>query len=192
MGLECIIEWTPEEHVDDEGVDGGLVVDIQDAPEVLDGLGTLLVFEGQHEVQEGLVVYLPLECLVLLEHPVYEDGGESPVVLDQLLFGEQSVVVRVQLDVLLIHPQRRLEREPVGRGLLLLVLLLPQFVQFRQNGTGQHVLDVYPAGPFGVQEEEEFAHCCDHVEGIEVFLEVFQLHEGRDQFEDVVFQVFLS
>ncbi len=101
-------------------------------------------------------------------------------------------MVCVQFHILLIDTQTALQREPVGGGFFLLMLFLAQFVEFCQNGTGEHVLDVDAAGAFGVEEEEELADGGDDVEGVEVFLQVFQLHEGGDEFEDVVLEVLLA
>ena len=72
-----LLDDRPEEHVDDEGVDGPLVVDVQNPPEVLDSFGSLLVIHRQHELQEPLVVHLPVDGRILLEDPVDHDRRES-------------------------------------------------------------------------------------------------------------------
>lgn len=70
-----------EEHVDDEGIDSTLVVDIQHPPEVLDCLWSLFVVHCQHELQKAFVVHLAVDGWVLFEDPIDDDRGKSLRVL---------------------------------------------------------------------------------------------------------------
>ena len=57
--------------------------------------------------------------------------------------------------------------------------------------TSEHVLDLNLASALRISKEEEFAHTCDYIEGVEGLRQVFQLGERRHQLEDVVLKVFL-
>ena len=81
------------------------MVDVEHAPEVLKGLGRLLVLHGEHEVQERLVVHFALEGLVLFKYAVDEDLGQAFRVVGELVLLEHSVFVLVKLQVLVVDSQ---------------------------------------------------------------------------------------
>ena len=67
---------------------------------------------------------------------------------------------------------------------------MTQLIQFCQNGTGHHVLDLNFTSPLRIQEKEKFAHSCYHVERIEGLCQVLKLGKSGHQFKNVVLQVF--
>ena len=107
-----------EEHVDYECVDRALVEYVQDAPEVMQRLWRLLVLHGKHEVKESLVVHLALESLQLFEDAIDEDSCETWRVARQLCFVKHTIFVLIKLQVLIIHSQRGLHREPILQSVL--------------------------------------------------------------------------
>lgn len=88
------------------------MVDVEDAPEVLQRLRRLLVFHGQHELEEPAVVHFAFECLVFFVDAVDEDVGEAPRVLGELGLFEGAVAVGVELDVLFVDGHGILRRKP--------------------------------------------------------------------------------
>lgn len=48
-GLQFLDDGT-EEHVNDEGIDGSFVIDVENSPEILDRLWCFLVVHGQDEL----------------------------------------------------------------------------------------------------------------------------------------------
>jgi len=82
-----------EEHVDYKRIDRALVVDIQHTPEVLERLGRLFVFHGQHEVKERFVVHFSFKRLKLFENTVDEDLGQTRRIPCELGLLEHAVLV---------------------------------------------------------------------------------------------------
>lgn len=66
-----------EEHVNDEGIDGSFVVDVEHSPEILNCLRSLLIIHGQDELQEAFVVHLSIHCWVFLEDTVDHDRRKT-------------------------------------------------------------------------------------------------------------------
>ena len=94
-----------EEHIYYKSVDCALVEHVQDAPEVVQRLRRLLVFHGQNEVKEGLVVHLTFERLQLLEHSINENVCQSRTIPGQFCFVEHAIFVLIQLQVLVVDSQ---------------------------------------------------------------------------------------
>lgn len=167
------------------------MVDIQDPPEILESLWRFLVLHGQNELKEALVVQFAVIGLVLLVDSIDDNGGEALGVPGQILFLEGAVLVAVQLVELVVQTLGVGNRKPVLVDVLLLSLL-PQFVEFGQNGGSQHVLDVDPPSSLGVQEEGELLDGPHDVLLFEVLLHVLQVGEGGDEFRNVLLQVAFS
>lgn len=167
------------------------MVDIQDPPEILESLWRFLVLHGQNELKEALVVQFAVIGLVLLVDSIDDNGGEALGVPGQILFLEGAVLVAVQLVELVVQTLGVGNRKPVLVDVLL-VSLLPQFVELGQNGGSQHVLDVDPPSSLGVQEEGELLDGPHDVLLFEVLLHVLQVGEGGDEFRNVLLQVAFS
>lgn len=71
----------PEEHIDNECIDRPLMINIQNPPEILQGLRRLLILHRKHKLKEAPIVHLPLESLVLLVNSINQDAGEAPRIL---------------------------------------------------------------------------------------------------------------
>ena len=71
------------------------MVDIQNSPEILDSLRSLLVVHRQDEFQESFVAHLSVDSWVLLEYSVDDDGGKSLRVFRKVFFLEEVVLVGV-------------------------------------------------------------------------------------------------
>lgn len=78
---------------------------------------------------------------------------------------------------------------PVLAELFGRVALLPEFIELSEDGRGEHVLDVDPAGALGVQEEEELPDDCDHVELHVGGLDGFEVRKSGDELADVALEV---
>ena len=78
---------------------------VQDAPEVVQRLRRLLVFHGQNEVKEGLVVHLTFERLQLLEHSINENVCQSWTIPGQFCFVEHAIFVLIKFQVLVVDSQ---------------------------------------------------------------------------------------
>jgi hypothetical protein len=82
-----------------------------------------------------------------------------------------------------------LRGEPVLAEVICGVSFLAELVELCEDGGGQHLFDVDPACPFGVEEEEEFADGCSNVVELVGFLHVLEVDEGGDEFGDVLCEV---
>ena len=69
------------------------------------------------------------------------------------------------------------------------VSILSQLIELGQDGRSKHVLDVYSACSFGVQEEEELPDGSEDVLILEVIVHIFEVNEGRDKFWNVLVEV---
>ena len=69
---------------------------------------------------------------------------------------------------------------------------MSQLVEFCEDGRGEHILDVDSAGPLGVEEEEKLPDGGHYVLLLEVFIHVFEVYEGGNQFRNVFLEVGLS
>ena len=76
--------------------------------------------------------------------------------------------------------------------ILLGIPLLPEFVEFSEDGGCEHVLDVNSSGSLGVEEEEELPDGSHDVFIFEVIVHVFEVNKGRDELADVLIEVGLS
>jgi hypothetical protein len=63
---------------------------------------------------------------------------------------------------------------------ILLLGLLPEFIQFSEDRTCEHVLDIDAPILLRVQEEEKLTHCGYYVEWVEILLKLRKLGESRD------------
>ncbi len=107
----------------------------------------------------------------------------------KLLLTQHAIMVLIQVQVLTIHPQRRLGTKPIGLQMLFAQLLVPQLNELIEKAARQYLGDLHLAGAQGIEEEEELAHGSAHVERVEGALEHLELRQSRDQLEDVVLQV---
>mmetsp|Transcript_64087 Transcript_64087/g.166534 ORF Transcript_64087/g.166534 Transcript_64087/m.166534 type:complete len:213 (+) Transcript_64087:127-765(+) len=131
----------PEEVVYDETIKASPVVDVNQFPEILNGLSRILVLHCKNEIEERLVVHLTFPSLsipvglVLLENSVYEYISQhAATIMAQLVLAEHSVLVHVKLEVGTVDLKRRLHAEPIGLSLRCTErLLLPQLVQLNDN-----------------------------------------------------------
>lgn len=190
-GLQ-LLDNGAEKHVDDEGINSALVVDIQHSPEVLDCFWSLFVVHCQHELQKALVVHLAVDRRVFFEDPVDDDRGKPLRVLGQVFLLEIAVFVGVELVEPIVESSGELDGEPILPKILFGVSFLSEFVKFSKDGGSKHVLDVNPPSPFGVKEEEKLPGGCKDVLILEPFVHVLEVHKGRDEFRDVLTEVGLS
>lgn len=72
-----LVDDCSEEHVDDESVNGTFVEHIEDSPEVLQALGTLLVLHSQHEVKEVFVIHFSFVGLILFKNTINKNVRKS-------------------------------------------------------------------------------------------------------------------
>ena len=66
------------------------MLDVEQAEEVLERLRLLLVLDGEHEVQVGLVVELALVRQVLLEHSPHEHRRQRPSAVPARVMNHKS------------------------------------------------------------------------------------------------------
>ena len=81
------------------------MIDIEYPPEVLQCLGRLFVLHCEHKVEEGLIVHLALESLVLLENAVDKYLGKPIGVISELMLFEHAVLILVELEVLIVDAE---------------------------------------------------------------------------------------
>lgn len=132
LSLDSLLQFCDhlsKEHIDDKSVDCALVVDIQHAPEVLQGLGRLFILHREHEVQKGFVVHFAFKCLKLFKNSVNENLRKTGSVPCQLGLFEHAILVGVQLEVLVINAQTAVDAEPVRDLVLVGHALLAQLIE---------------------------------------------------------------
>ena len=72
------LDYGSEKHVDDESVDGSLVVDIEDSEEVRESLRSFFIFHGEYEIKECFVVHFTFEGLTFFEDSIDENSSKTP------------------------------------------------------------------------------------------------------------------
>jgi hypothetical protein len=103
--LAHLLLYGSEEIVESKDREVALLPHVQNPEEVLQRLRFLLVLHGQDKVKVGLVVHLALVGETLLEDPLHKNGGEGACpVAQQLRLAQHPVVVRVQVQILAVHP----------------------------------------------------------------------------------------
>lgn len=88
-----------EEVLEVEDGERALVLDVEQPEEVLQRLRLLLVLDGEHEVQIGLVVEFALVRQVLLEHAAHEHRRQRPraVPSDEYLVRRMKRVIVINI-----------------------------------------------------------------------------------------------
>mmetsp|Transcript_89588 Transcript_89588/g.191977 ORF Transcript_89588/g.191977 Transcript_89588/m.191977 type:complete len:246 (-) Transcript_89588:455-1192(-) len=177
-----------------------LVVDVNELPEILDGLLCVLVVHCENEVKERLVVHLALTSLsipvglIFLEDSVDEDVREHAAAeAAELVLAQHPVLVNVELQVGPIDLESRLHAEPIGLSLRgPQGLLLSQLIQLKQDLRREEVADLDPASALHVEEEEELPDSREDIEGVELLLERVELRQRGDKLENEVLHILLS
>jgi len=62
-----------EEHVNNKSINGTLVIDIKDSPEVLQTLGRFFILHREDKVKESFIVHFTFKSLEFFKHTINED-----------------------------------------------------------------------------------------------------------------------